>query len=139
MSERVADLPQPAVPVVGTVGMLVLRSRTCWATTRATTTASSAAFEARGLRVIPAFSSGLDARPAIDAFFVADGKPVIDAMVSLSGFSLVGGPAYNDSAAAAEALAKLDLPYLAAHPLEFQTLQAWGKGSARACCRSKRR
>ena len=41
MSERVADLPQPAVPVVGTVGMLVLRSRTCWATTRATTTASS--------------------------------------------------------------------------------------------------
>ena len=128
MSERVADLPLPAVPVVGTIGMLVLRSYVLGNDT-GHYDGVIAAFEARGLRVIPAFSSGLDARPAIDAFFVADGQPVIDAMVSLSGFSLVGGPAYNDSAAAAAALAKLDLPYLAAHPLEFQTLQAWGKGS----------
>ena len=26
-----------------------------------------------------------------------DGAPVVDAVVSLTGFSLVGGPAYNDS------------------------------------------
>ncbi|WP_370647488.1 magnesium chelatase subunit H [Polymorphobacter sp. PAMC 29334] len=128
MSERVADLPLPAVPVTGTVGLLVLRSYVLGSDT-GHYDGVIAAFEARGLRVIPAFSSGLDARPAIDAFFMADGKPVIDTMVSLSGFSLVGGPAYNDSAAAAEALAKLDIPYLAAHPLEFQTLQAWGAGS----------
>ena len=128
MSERVADLPLPAVPVRGTVGLLVLRSYVLGNDT-GHYDGVIAAFEARGLRVIPAFSSGLDARPAIDAFFVRDGKPVIDAMVSLSGFSLVGGPAYNDSVAAADALATLDLPYLAAHPLEFQTLQAWGKGS----------
>ena len=129
MSERVADLPLPAAPVTGTVGMLVLRSYVLGNDT-GHYDGVIRAFEARGLRVIPAFSSGLDARPAIDAFFMRDGKPVIDAMVSLSGFSLVGGPAYNDSAAAAEALAKLDIPYLAAHPLEFQTLQAWGKGIA---------
>ena len=46
-------------------------------------------------------------------------------MVSLTGFSLVGGPAYNDATAAEEILAKLDVPYIAAHPVEFQTLEQW--------------
>ena len=46
-------------------------------------------------------------------------------MVSLTGFSLVGGPAYNDSAAAEEILASLDVPYISAHPVEFQTLALW--------------
>ena len=55
-----------------------------------------------------------------------DGKPVVDAVVNLTGFSLVGGPAYNDTAAAEAMLTKLDRPYIAAHPVEFQTLQAWG-------------
>ena len=45
---------------------------------------------------------------------------------SLTGFSLVGGPAYNDSKAAEEILATLDVPYLSAHPVEFQTLEQWG-------------
>ncbi len=81
-------------------------------------------FEARGMRVIPAFAGGLDGRPAIDAFH----KGRIDALVSLTGFSLVGGPAYNDSDAAVETLTSLDLPYLAAQPLEFQTLEQWASG-----------
>ncbi|MGE3929443.1 MAG: magnesium chelatase subunit H, partial [Hyphomonadaceae bacterium] len=85
-----------------------------------------AALEARGLRVIPAFASGLDARPAIEKYFLADGAPVVDAVVSLTGFSLVGGPAYNDAAAAEEILAKLDVPYVSAQPLEFQSLERWG-------------
>ena len=55
-----------------------------------------------------------------------DGRPVIDALVSLTGFSLVGGPAYNDARAAEEMLAKLDVPYIAAHPAELQTLEQWG-------------
>ncbi|MEM9966945.1 MAG: cobaltochelatase subunit CobN [Pseudomonadota bacterium] len=80
-------------------------------------------FEAQGMRVIPAFAGGLDGRPAMDAYF---GQ--IDALVSLTGFSLVGGPAYNDSSAAVEALQKLDVPYLAAQPLEFQTLEEWQAG-----------
>ena len=41
------------------------------------------------------------------------------------GFSLVGGPAYNDAKAADEILARLDVPYIAAHPVEFQTLEQW--------------
>ena len=84
------------------------------------------AFEARGLCVIPAFASGLDNRPAIERFFVENGRPVIDALVSLTGFSLVGGPAYNDAKAAEGVLAGLDMPYVAAHPVEFQTLDQWG-------------
>ncbi len=80
--------------------------------------------EARGMRVIPAFAGGLDGRPAIDAFMAGR----IDALVSLTGFSLVGGPAYNDSDAAVEALTALDLPYIAAQPLEFQTLEQWAMG-----------
>ena len=46
-------------------------------------------------------------------------------MVSLTGFSLVGGPAYNNSQAAIALLKNLDVPYIAAHPLEFQTLGQW--------------
>jgi magnesium chelatase subunit H len=84
------------------------------------------ALEARGLRVVPAFASGLDARPAIERFFLRDGQPVIDALLSLTGFSLVGGPAYNDAHAAEETLAKLDVPYVSVAPVEFQTLQQWG-------------
>ncbi len=81
-------------------------------------------FEARGMRVIPAFAGGLDGRPAIDAYY----KGRIDALVSLTGFSLVGGPAYNDSDAAVASLTDLDLPYISAQPLEFQTLTQWASG-----------
>ena len=84
-----------------------------------------AALEAQGLNVIPAFASGLDARPAIEAFFMRDGVATVDAVVSLTGFSLVGGPAYNDSRAAEDLLAKLDVPYITAHPLEFQSIEQW--------------
>jgi len=112
----------------GTVGVLLLRSYV-----RGKDSAHYdgviAALEARGLNVIPAFASGLDARPAIERFFIKDGKPTIDALISLTGFSLVGGPAYNDARAAEELLAGLDIPYIAAHPLEFQTLQQWGSGN----------
>ncbi|MEO1707045.1 MAG: magnesium chelatase subunit H [Pseudomonadota bacterium] len=88
-----------------------------------------AALEAKGMRVIPAFASGLDGRPAIEKYFLKDGKPIIEGMISLTGFSLVGGPAYNDSAAAAQMLQALDVPYLAAHALEFQSLPEWGAGT----------
>ncbi|MDU3096305.1 MAG: cobaltochelatase subunit CobN, partial [Bradyrhizobium sp.] len=38
---------------------------------------------------------------------------------------LVGGPAYNDARAAEEVMAGLDVPLIAAHPLEFQTVEQW--------------
>lgn len=127
MSADVRALPSIRNPK-GTVGLLLLRSYVL-AHDAAHYDGVIAAMEAKGLRVIPAFASGLDSRPAVEAFFMKDGKPVVDALVSLTGFSLVGGPAYNDSKAAEEMLAALDLPYVAAHPLEFQTLQHWGASS----------
>jgi magnesium chelatase subunit H len=109
----------------GTVGLLMLRSYVL-AKDTGHYDGVIAALEARGLDVIPAFAGGLDGRPAIEALFLRDGVPIVDAVVNLTGFSLVGGPAYNDTAAAEAMLATLDLPYIAAHPVEFQTLQAWG-------------
>ncbi|WP_372426568.1 magnesium chelatase subunit H [Salinarimonas chemoclinalis] len=89
------------------------------------------ALEASGLDVVPCFAAGLDARPAMERYFLdADGRPTVDAVVSLTGFSLVGGPAYNDSKAAEEILARLDVPYIAAQASEFQSLAAW-EGSER--------
>lgn len=127
MSESVADLPIAHPNPKGTVGLLVLRSYVL-AGDSAHYDGVINALEAQGLTVITAFSSGLDSRPAIEKFFMdRKGNASIDAMVSLSGFSLVGGPAYNDSNAAEEILAKLDIPYIAAQPVEFQSLESWEK------------
>lgn len=128
------DLPAPhvtaevaALPKASrcTVGVIVMRSYVLAGDTRHYD-AVIRGLEARGMRVLPVFASGLDARPAIRRYFLdADGKPAIDALVSLTGFSLVGGPAYRDAEGAAETLAALDVPYLAAQPLELQTVGSW--------------
>ena len=108
----------------GTVGLLLMRSYLL-AENSGHYDGVIAALEARGLRVVPAFATGLDARPAVEAFFTKNGRTTVDAIVSLTGFSLVGGPAYNDARAAEELLARLDVPYLAVTPVEFQTLEQW--------------
>ena len=110
----------------GTVGVLIMRSYVL-ADNTAHYDGVIAALEARGLTVIPAFASGLDARPAIEAFFMRDGKPAVDCLLSLTGFSLVGGPAYNDAQAAEDILARLDVPYLSAFASEFQSMQQWAR------------
>jgi magnesium chelatase subunit H len=108
-----------------TVGLLLMRSYLLSGNT-AHYDAVIRALEARGLATLPVFASGLDARPAADRFLRGtDGRARIDALVSLTGFSLVGGPAYSDSAAAAELLTSLDVPYLAVQALEFQSVEEW--------------
>ena len=121
-AERLQDLP--AGGTKGTVGVILLRSYPISGNAKHYD-GVIAALEAQGLRVVPAFASGLDARPAIEAYFMRDGVASVDAVVSLTGFSLVGGPAYNDSRAAEDLLAKLDVPYVTAHPLEFQSIEQW--------------
>ncbi len=121
----VVDVGQlPAWGARGTVGLLLLRSYLLAGNSRHYDGVITA-LEQRGLRVIPAFASGLDQRPAIAAYFTKAGVVQVDAVVSLTGFSLVGGPAYNDRDAAEAQLAALDVPYITAHPVEFQTLQTW--------------
>ena len=137
LSEEASNLPLPPAlagatrpaPARGTVGLLLLRSYLLGGNARHYDGVITA-LEARGLKVVPAFAAGLDSRPAIERFFMKDGQVTVDAVVSLTGFSLVGGPAYNDAKAAEDTLAQLDVPYLAAHPVEFQTLDQWG-GSER--------
>jgi magnesium chelatase subunit H len=121
VTERLADLPRRQG---ARIGVLVMRSYIL-AGNAAHYDGVIAALEAAGLAPIVAFAHGLDQRPAIEKFFMERGRATVDAVVSLTGFSLVGGPAWNDAHAAEEMLASLDVPYIAAHPLEFQTLEHW--------------
>ncbi len=104
MGETADALPK-AKAATGTVGLLMLRSYLLGRDT-GHYDGVIAALEAKGLNVVPAFASGLDSRPAIEKFFMADGRATVDAIVSLTGFSLVGGPAYNDAEAAEAMLAQ---------------------------------
>ena len=52
-------------------------------------------------------------------------KSRVSQIVSLTGFSFVGGPAMNDSEAAAEFLQQLNRPYRSAVSLDTQTIDAW--------------
>ncbi len=124
IADRVAQYPQVERCGRGTVGLLVMRSYVLAGDT-AHYDGVIEAFESRGLDVVAAFASGLDARPAVEKFFIEDGCATVDAVVSLAGFSLVGGPAYNDSKAAEDMLAQLDVPYVTAQAVEFQTLEQW--------------
>jgi magnesium chelatase subunit H len=120
--ERIEQLPTSGNN--GRVGVLLLRSYAL-SSNAAHYDGVIAALEAKGLQPVPAFASGLDQRQAVQCYFMRDERATVDAVVSLTGFSLVGGPAYNDSRAAEELLAALDVPYIAAHPVEFQTLEQW--------------
>ena len=120
----VHELPAPPARNAPTVGLLLMRSYVLAGNTRHYDAVISA-FEAAGVRVIAAFATGLDARPAVEAFFSDGATAKVDAIVSLTGFSLVGGPAFNDASAAEAMLADLGVPYLAAHATEFQTLEQW--------------
>ena len=111
------------------------------------------AIEAEGLSVIPAISTLMDNREACQRFFIEsqstglrpkskvratrsttnDGQLTTDKdiqsrvsqIVSLTGFSFVGGPAMNDSEAAAEFLRELNLPYRSMVSLDTQTIESW--------------
>ena len=123
VSTSIKDLPSKK-DSVGKVGILLMRSYVLSGDT-AHYDAVISELESMNLQVIPAFSASLDSRPAINEFFYVSDQLNVDCILSLTGFSLVGGPAYNDSKAAEDILSKLDVPYIAAHALEFQTLPNW--------------
>ncbi len=104
MSEDAAVLPR--IGKNGTVGLLLMRSYVL-SKDSGHYDGVIAALEAQGLSVIPAFATGLDSRPAIQKFFMKNERATVDAVVSLTGFSLVGGPAYNDAKSAEEILVQL--------------------------------
>lgn len=109
-----------------TIGLLLMRPQVISKTTKHYDALINA-IEAEGLSVIPAIATLMDNREAVSQFFVepAKTKARVSQIVSLTGFSFVGGPAMNDSAAASEFLRTLNLPYRSAVSLDTQTIEAW--------------
>ena len=82
--------------------------------------------ESRGARVVCIYSGGLDfSGPVEEYFYDAQGKPIVDTVINLTGFALVGGPASQDHKKAAQVLKKLNRPYMCAVPLVFQSFEEW--------------
>src|SRR5687767_5545734 len=139
------SVPQTLNPE-STVGLLLMRPQVVSKTTKHYD-ALIRAIEAEGLNVIPALSTLMDNREASERFFLEskvrspkskvvafateDGSLEdlmtgrVSQIVSLTGFSFVGGPAMNDSEAASEFLTELNRPYRSAVSLDTQTVDAW--------------
>lgn len=81
--------------------------------------------EEEGLAVIPALSTFMDNREACRAFFVDGERSRVSQIVSLTGFSFVGGPAMHDSDAAMEFLKGLNVPLRSMVSLDIQTIESW--------------
>lgn len=109
-----------------TIGLLLMRPQVISKTTKHYDALINA-IEAEGLSVIPAIATLMDNREAVSKFFVetTETKARVSQIVSLTGFSFVGGPAMNDSTAASEFLRELNIPYRSAVSLDTQTIEAW--------------
>ena len=117
----------PLAPLApeNTIGLLLMRPQIV-SRARGHYDALIRAVEREGLAVLPAISTFMDNREACEKFFVgADGRPLVSQIVSLTGFSFVGGPAMNDSEAAVEFLKKLGVPFRSAVSLDVQTVESW--------------
>ncbi|MCA1642056.1 MAG: cobaltochelatase subunit CobN [Acidobacteria bacterium] len=66
-----------------------------------------------------------DGRRTTDDGQLLTDKPRVSQIVSLTGFSFVGGPAMNDSEAAVEFFRELGVPYRSAVSLDVQSVEAW--------------
>jgi magnesium chelatase subunit H len=107
-----------------TLGLLLMRPQVVSKTTKHYD-ALIRAIEAEGLSVVPAIATLMDNREAVSRFFIHERNARVSQVISLTGFSFVGGPAMSDSAAASEFLKRLNLPYRSAVSLDTQTIEAW--------------
>ncbi len=118
------DLKDPLAPCVG----LVLQRTHLVTGDDAHYVAMVQELECMGAKVIPVFSGGLDFSKPVEAFFfdpLLKDRAIVDTVVSLTGFALVGGPARQDHPKAIDTLKRLDCPYMVALPLVFQTTEEW--------------
>ena len=147
--ERRGRGPQPAtLDATQTVGFLLMRTHIV-SGTRRHYDGLIRAIELEGLSVLPVISTFMDNREACARFFAEDGnsdgdtrraveaaktksesvcvqtKARVSQIVSLTGFSFVGGPAMNDSEAAVEFLRGLNRPFRSAVSLDLQTIESW--------------
>ncbi|MEH2240478.1 magnesium chelatase subunit H [Nostoc sp.] len=117
------DLKDPLAPCVG----LVLQRTHLVTGDDAHYVAMVQELEALGARVLPVFAGGLDFSKPVEAYFYEPNTntQLVDAVISLTGFALVGGPARQDHPKAIESLKRLNRPYMVALPLVFQTTEEW--------------
>ena len=118
-----------------TIGLLLMRPQVISKTTQHYDVLIRA-IEAEGLNVIPAIATLMDNREAVSKFFTVGNKVQstkykarVSQIISLTGFSFVGGPAMNDSAAASEFLSELNVPYRSAVSLDTQTIEQWSESA----------
>jgi magnesium chelatase subunit H len=118
-----ADVKDPLAPTVG----LVLQRTHLVTGDDAHYVAMVQELESMGARVISVFAGGLDFSKPVDAYFYdpLTKQPLVDVVVSLTGFALVGGPARQDHPKAIDSLKRLNRPYMVALPLVFQTTEEW--------------
>lgn len=112
-----------------TIGLLLMRPQVVSRTTKHYDKLITE-IEHQGLSVVPAIATLMDNREATNKFFIEknhDGhaKKRVSQIVSLTGFSFVGGPAMNDSEAASEFLSELNIPYRSAVSLDTQSVESW--------------
>ncbi|MEI6045229.1 MAG: magnesium chelatase subunit H, partial [Chloroflexota bacterium] len=86
--------------------------------------------EEAGVIAVPAYAAGLDFRPVVENLFMEIDKkgkvtPKVDVVINMSGFSMVGGPAENDSEAAIAQMERLNRPVWCIIPLTFQSEDEW--------------
>ncbi|WP_448601981.1 magnesium chelatase subunit H [Thermoleptolyngbya sp.] len=118
-----ADMKDPLAPTVG----LVLQRTHLVTGDDAHYVAMVQELESMGARVISVFAGGLDFSKPVDSYFYdpLTKQPLVDVVVSLTGFALVGGPARQDHPKAIDSLKRLNRPYMVALPLVFQTTEEW--------------
>ncbi len=115
------DMKDPLAP---TIGLVLARSHLVTGDD-AHYVAMVQELEAQGARVIPVFAGGLDFSKPVEAYFIDQGRVLVDTILSLTGFALVGGPARQDHPKAVQTLQKLNCPYMVVLPLVFQSTEEW--------------
>ncbi|MBD2024903.1 magnesium chelatase subunit H, partial [Leptolyngbya sp. FACHB-711] len=118
------DVKDPLAPCVG----LVLQRTHLVTGDDAHYVAMVQELECMGAKVVPVFAGGLDFSKPVDAYFydpIKKDQALVDVVISLTGFALVGGPARQDHPKAIDSLKRLNRPYMVALPLVFQTTEEW--------------
>lgn len=120
IAKELKELPERAAEG-GTVGLLLTRGHVLSGDTSAIDEIVRV-FESRSLRVIPAFSDSFDFREAIETYFDVAG---VDAVVSGTGFPLVGGHNRCESEQTRDFLNFRGILYLASPCLMIQDVASW--------------
>jgi len=81
--------------------------------------------EEKGIGVVPAMSSGTENMHTIKAFFINNGVPTVDAIISFLYFRIEGGPLGGDYAAFEELCRQMDIPFINYVVMPFSTADEW--------------